>query len=114
MLNIQDLLLKILNIIEYSDSKEEFVNKFITNVHLQALLDLISTLPLERQEEIKFSLARSFDQADRVARTLGAYFSQEQIKDAFEATARDYVEKYLEAIDDTLSNDQRQELAKLL
>jgi hypothetical protein len=114
MFNLRDLLLQILTIIEYSDSKEEFVNKFITNVHLQALLDLISTLPVDRQEELKLSLARSSNHQDKVTRTLSIYFFQEQIQDAFEAASRDSIEKYLEAIDDTLSNDQRQELVKLL
>lgn len=110
---MQDLLLKILTIIEYSDSKEEFVSKFIVNLHLQVLLDLISTLPLDRQEEIKFSLARSSSHPDKVTRTLSTYFSQEQIKDAFEVASRDSVGKYIEAIDDALSNRQRQELAKV-
>ena len=114
MINPQDLLLKILTIIEYSDNKDKFVDEFILNIHLQTFLDLISTLPTDKQEELKLILARSSNHADKVTRTLSIYFSQAQIKGAFEVASRDSIEKYIEAINDTLSNDQRQELIKLL
>jgi hypothetical protein len=113
MFNPQELLLKILTIIGYSDNKEEFVNQFIVNIHLQAFLDLILTLPIDRQEEIKLSLARSSQYPDRVTRILVSYFSQVQIQDAFEAASKDSIGKYIEAISDTLSNQQRQELSKI-
>ena len=95
MFNLQDLLLKILTIIEYTDDKEEFVNQFIINVHLQAFLDLILTLPIDRQEEIKLALARSSQYADKMTRILSTYFSQTQILDVLEAVSRDSVGKYI-------------------
>ncbi len=114
MINPQDVLIKILTTIDYTDNKEEFVNQFIINIHLQAFLDLISTLPIDRQEEFKLTLARNSKYADKIKRILSTYFSQAQIQESFEVASKDSIEKYIKAINDTLSNHQRQELAKLL
>lgn len=84
-----------------------------TLINLQALLDLISTLPIEKQEEIKAILARSANHIGKITRTLNAYFSQTQIRDAFEAVSKKTFEEYIKAINHTLSTSQRQELTKI-
>ena len=109
----QDLLLKILNIIGYSDDKQKFINQFMLNINMQALLDLISTLSTDKQEEIKTILARSANHPDKITRAISAYFSQTQMQQAFEATSKKTFKEYIESIDHTLSVHQKQELAKI-
>lgn len=113
MIIVKDLLVKILTTIGYSENKEEFVNQFMLNIHLQSLLDLISTLPTDKQEEIKSTLARSQNHVDKITRTLSSYFSKTQVQDALEVTSKNSIEKYIEAINHTLSASQRKELAKI-
>lgn len=106
-----DLLIKILEVIDYSDDKDAFISEFTKNVHLQSLLDLISTLPADKQEEIKTKLTPNVNDADKVASTLSAYFTQSQMQDALEAASKDAMTKYVETISPTLSAPQKQELA---
>ncbi|MBI4084827.1 MAG: hypothetical protein HY431_02875 [Candidatus Levybacteria bacterium] len=107
----RDLLLKILEVIDYSDDKEAFISEFIKNVRLQSLLDLISTLPTDKQEEIKTKLTTNVNDADKVASTLGAYFTPSQMQDALETASKDAITKYVETINRVLSVSQKQELA---
>ena len=108
-----DLLLKILTTIGYSNNKEEFISEFIININLQSLLDLISTLPTNEQEEIKKNLARSANYVDKTTRTLNSYFSKIQIENALEAASKNAIKKYIECINHALSTHQRQQLAKI-
>mgnify|MGYP001582613593 CR=1 FL=1 len=112
MLNTpNDILLKILDVIDYGDNKHAFIDEFIKNVQLQSLLDLISTLPTDKQEEIKTKLSTNVNDADKVASTLGAYFTQSQMQDALEVASKNAITKYIETINGTLSVSQKQELA---
>jgi len=106
-----DLLLKILKVIDYNEDKEAFISEFIKNVRLQSLLDLISTLPTDKQEEIKAKLTSNANDAVKVTSTISAYFTQSQMQDALETASKDAITKYVETINHTLSVSQKQELA---
>lgn len=105
------ILLKILETIDYSDDREKFADEFIKNVHLQSLLDLISTLPTDKQEEIKTKLSANANDSNKITSLVSTYFSQQQMQDALETSAKKAVTKYIETIDHTLSTIQRQQLA---
>lgn len=74
-------------------------------------LGLISTLPADKQEEIKTKLSTNANDADRVASVVNTYFSRSQMQSALENTAKNAITKYIETINHTLSTAQRQQLA---
>jgi hypothetical protein len=90
----QALLLKVLEIIDYSDNKEAFVEEFIKSIHLQSLSDLISKLNPDKQEELKTKLKTNINDADKTANILNAYFSQSQIRDALENASKNAMAEY--------------------
>ena len=49
----KEILEEILNIIQFKDDKEKFMDQFFKNIKLQALLDLANTLPQDKKNGFK-------------------------------------------------------------
>lgn len=114
MNNHRDILLKILDTIEYQDDRELFVSEFEKNIQLQAIADLINSLPVESQETIKQKLSNPSNSPETVSTILKRQFSETQILMALENVARDSFTKYIQTINNTLSEVQRNNLIKVL
>jgi hypothetical protein len=113
MKTINDVILKILESIEYADDKEVFVNKFMNNVSLQAFVDLTQTLTQDKQEELKKAFAAAGEDAQKINDIVKSYFSKEQINSALENAAKNAVTEWMQVVDPTLSDPQRQKLIDL-
>lgn len=107
MITTKDILLKILEIIGYEDDKEAFVNAFLVNIQLQALNALLAEVPPEKKSEIEKEITS--DSPDKY-QVLQSHFTQEQIEKALNESADKAVQEYIESIDETLTEDQRQGL----
>jgi ABC-type transporter MlaC component len=109
----REILLKILEIIGFEDDKEAFVDEFLKNIQLQAVADLIQTLPTERQTEIKDQLAKNSNNPAGIASILNQHFTQTQVGEALQLAAKKAMTGYLEAIKPTLSPAQKEGLVDL-
>ena len=105
------ILLRILDIIGYSEDKEKFATEFFQNVSLQALLDLLNTLPQDKKDQLQQKIASLGSDAAKVQGELKAYFTDSQLEQAIENSAQNAVTEYMKAIDPTLSDSQKQNLA---
>ena len=105
------ILLRILDIIGYSDDKEKYATEFLQNVSLQALLDLINTLPQDKKDQLQEKIAQIGNDTTKMQEELKAYFTDSQLEQAIENSAKNAVTEYMKAIDPTLSETQRTNIA---
>ncbi len=70
MNNSKYTLLAILEAIKYEGDKEAFAAEFLRNVHLQSLLDLVATLPSDKQAEIKNQLSANSNDPEKLSKAL--------------------------------------------
>ena len=104
------ILLKILEIIGYSEDKEKFATEFLQNVSMQSLLDLINSLPQDKQEELKQKNSTLQNDQKATGDMIKTYFTEQQIEDALQNASKNAVTEYIKAIDTTLSETQRNNL----
>ncbi|MBI2613617.1 MAG: hypothetical protein HYW62_02500 [Candidatus Levybacteria bacterium] len=109
-MNNHNILLKILEIIGYSDDKDAFVDEFLKNVQMQSVIDLIQSLPQDKQSEIKEKLAQIQNDQNKASDLLKAYFTEEQIQEALKNSSKKAMEEYIKAINPTLSSAQKNNL----
>jgi hypothetical protein len=107
------IILKILDIIEYPENKEEFVNQFIIVCKKQAVTDLISNLSPEKQEQLKNSLSTQ-NKDEEIALIFKDFFSDSDYEHALEKATENTLRKLLESILPDLSSDQRKILKELI
>lgn len=113
MNNPKNILLKILEIIGYSDNKEIFADEFLKNIQAQSVIDLIQSLPQDKQSQIKKQLLTNPNDPNKVADVLKLYFNNEQIQEALKNASKTAMEEYIEAISPTLSSTQKNNLVTL-
>lgn len=104
------ILLKILEIIGYSEDKEKFATEFLQNVSFQALLDLLNTLPQDKKDQLQQKITSMGNDTAKIQEELKAYFTDSQLEQAIENSAKNAVTEYMKAIDSTLSEAQKQNL----
>ncbi len=107
MITTREILLKILEILEYEDDREAFVNAFLVNIQLQALNILLAGVSSEKK--IKIEKEITSDSPDKY-QVLQNHFTQEQIEKALNESADISVREYIESIDEKLTDDQQQGL----
>ena len=107
MTDPKTILLRILDIIGYSEDKDKFATEFLQNVSLQALLDLFNTLPQDKKDQIQQQIASAGNNSQAVRDLLKSYFTESQIEDRLQNASKNAVTEYMKAIDSTLSETQR-------
>ena len=101
------ILLRILEIIGYSEDKEKFATEFLQNVSSQALLDLFNTLPDDRKGQLQEQIKSAESSPQVLEETLRSHFTQSQIQDALRNASKNAIVEYIKTIDPTLSETQR-------
>ena len=104
------ILLRILDIIGYSEDKEKFATEFLQNVSMQSLLDLINSLPSDKQEEIKQKTSVLQNDPKAAQDLFNNYFTKQQIERALQNASKNAVTEYIKAIASTLSEEQKTNL----
>ncbi len=112
--NTKSILLKILDAIGYTDDKEKFAIEFIETIKLQSLSNLIKLLPVDKQLEAQQKLTENSNNPEIFANILNNYFNQSEMEQSLHKTAKDMFSDYLQSINDSLSVEQKQNLAKAL
>ncbi len=110
LMNNHNILLKILEIIGYSENKEAFVDEFLKNVQMQSVIDLIQSLPQDKQSEIKDQFSKIQNDQNKASDLLKSYFTEEQIQEALKNSSKTAMEEYIKAINPTLSSTQKNNL----
>ncbi len=104
------ILLKILEIIGYSEDKDKFAAEFLQNVRLLALIDLFNTLPQDKKDQLQQKLTAVGDDAVKLQEELRVYFTAKQVYSAIENSSKNSVTEYMKTIEPTLSDSQKQNL----
>jgi hypothetical protein len=112
-LNPRETILKILEIIDYPDNKDEFVNQFIVTCKKQAVIDLISKLESDRQDQLKEQLTQATTEVE-IAEIFNSFFSDDDYQAALTTASESTLGKLLEAILPDLNNEQKTKLKELL
>lgn len=105
------ILLKILDVIGYSEDKDKFATEFLQNVSLQSLLDLFNTLPQDKKDQLQQKITSAGNDAAKMQEELKIYFTEDQLGQAIENSAKNAVTEYMKTIEPTLSDSQKQNLA---
>lgn len=105
----EGILLKLLDIVGFSSDKHKFINEFLTNIKLEALLNLAESLPGDRKQKLK-ELAHSSTDPEKVIDNLRGYFSESEIEHEIQEVSQNAIKKYIEAISQTLSSSQKDQL----
>lgn len=109
MRNPKDVLLKILEIIEYTEDKDNFTDAFLKNIYLQSVSDLASNFTQDKELEVKSKLSQ-VDSPERLEEILRTHFTGEEINEALKTSSYNAIQEYIKTIDPTLSNEQKQSL----
>lgn len=111
--NPKDTVVEVLAIIGYEDDTNAFADEFIANCEKQAFLDLIKTLPPERQESIKQKMKVATD-AEELKTMFTEYVSSQTYNQALKLAAQNAFSEFVRAIIPTLTADQSTNLQTYL
>jgi hypothetical protein len=115
MNNTQDILLQIQAIIGSRNGKERDVADFLTLIEMQALVDLIESLPPEKQKQVTEQFVTLPDEPQKAEKILSPYYTREQMRETLrEATKKAIVQHIVEPHNHQLSPSQRKRILSLL
>jgi|SRR5208282_3354816 len=112
--NYNELLLRILEAIDYEDDKNAFIKKFANLLYMQSLKNLIQSSSSAEQEKIKQELSTMSDGPERIEEIIEKYFNGGQRSKALELAIKNGMTDYFKTIDKTLSPSQKQRISELL
>ncbi len=107
----ETILLKILDVIGYSGDKEKFSTEFLENVNMQSISDLINSLSSDKQQEIKQKISLLQNDPKAAGDIIKTYFAEQQLNEALQNSFMNAVTEYIDTIEPTLSDSQKQNLA---
>lgn len=110
----RDVLLKILEVINYTEDKKGFINEFENNIKIQTIFDLIRSLPNEKQDEFKKRLSDVKNNPEEIDEILKQYFSADKIQEEIRYITKNSFSEYIETTLPTLSASQADSLQKFL
>jgi hypothetical protein len=108
----KETLLKVLEIIEYPESKDQFVNEFIVVCKQQAIINLISNLPEDEQERLKEQSAQTDSAA--LLKSFHELFTDIEYEEALTNSTAQTFKQFLETIIPYLNKEQKDDLKNLL
>ncbi|HVF69152.1 MAG TPA: hypothetical protein VNA13_01160 [Xanthomonadales bacterium] len=111
--NTENIILKILEAIDYADDREVFVKEFTELVQIQAMDKLIISLPEDQQDTLKNELRTNQENLEKIGEILKSRFSMEQMQKSLEETSAKAVTEWMQAISPTLTDVQKQKLVSL-
>jgi hypothetical protein len=106
-------ILAILEVIDYQDDKEKFIKQFIHNTHAQTLIDLLKSLPTKKQVILKEQLKNHANDQEKQTEIIRSEFNEQQIQQAFENAVKNAITEWMEAINYSLSEEQKKKLIQL-
>ena len=110
----RQLIVKILEVIDYSGNKEKFVEDFIVTTYFETLTTLAESLPEEKQEKLVERSAQIQNDQENVTQVLKEYFTEEQIRGAFQETGINAIKRLLDSLKSSLSDEQKQKMIEVM
>ena len=107
--NPEDILLKLLDIVRFQGDKSKFINEFLINIKLEALLNLAGLLPEDKKQKLK-QLAHPSANPEKVIGSIQGYFSESEIEHEISDVSQNAIKKYIETISQALSSSQKDQL----
>lgn len=110
--NYKIILLKLLDAIDYADDKEAFIAEFMHVISTQALVNLLQTLPEDKQQEADKKIA-SADGQKNFSKAVSEYFTNEQVAKSVDDASQKAILEWLRSLHATLNDEQRKKLVAL-
>lgn len=107
------LLVRILEITQTEDDKEAFVDMFVNLLFQDTVYALLQSLPAARRESVAKKWDANAGNAAALNSLITHNFTEKQIEQAGEKTAKKAMDEYLLSISDRLNASQKEELKKL-
>src|SRR5712692_4620974 len=101
----KNIIVEVLNIINFDDDKEVYANRFIQNCVTQALLDTIKAIPQEKKNDLKQKMVWATDQKRQNA-ILTEYVRPEDYIEALKKATQAAFSQLLQEVRPTLSQGQ--------
>ena len=108
----KDILLKILEIIDYQKNKSEFANKFLDMIYKQAFLKVIENLPDNKKLNLDNEIKNK--NLDKSMEILLNYVSKEDFEETVERVALEMFIDYIQKIMPTLTDEKKSKLRDFL
>lgn len=105
---LDELIIKVLNIIGYTNDKQKFASEFINSCRKQAFLELINTLSPEEQEALNQQIKGG--EGSKIASLLNEQFNSDKYNQALRKVIEDSFKEYVASIKPHLSKTQLQNL----
>lgn len=109
----KEIIVNVLDIIDYQDDKPKYATEFIDLCEKQALLDALQSLPKEKQADFKQKMSWAKDQ-DRVKDIIKEYITAEQYTDALKKASQTAFTKFIETLLPELTDGQKDKLQAYL
>lgn len=106
MNNLRTFLEKVLEAIEYKNDKLKFITEFEKNIQSLYLLDLIDSLPDDKNQELTKQLTETENNQDNIKTLLNNFFTPDQIRKSIENTTTNTINEYIQTIAPTLTEPQ--------
>ncbi len=100
---------KFLEIIDYPDDKQEFINKFTATIYLEAVRSLLSLLSEEKQSVIKQQLNIATT-PEAITEVVKNNFEKKAFEEALKTASQKVFADYTQTISEILSDEQKTKL----
>lgn len=111
-MNPKEIILKVLEIINYQDDKEKFANEFLGLILQNSINNLAEKLPQDKLDQLRQRL--SLSKPEKLETLLNDYFSSEELNDSVKKVSENMFKEYLEEVSPTLDEAQKENLQKYL
>jgi len=105
----KDIIIQILDLVGYGENKEEFADELLSLCQQQALVDLIKSLPEEKQTLLEKTLSQQ-PNPQNIDQVLKDNFTEEQILESLKKATENTIQTYLLTISPHLSDLQKNNL----
>ena len=107
------ILTRVLDIINYQDSKSQFIDTFSSQCVRLAIMTCIDALPKEKKDELMRKM-NGKQEVDAIRSTLAEYVTESEFQEVLKNTAQKQFEDYIETILPTLTTLSSKELIGFL
>lgn len=110
---IQNSILQILDLINYTGDKKKYVNDCLALCEKKALLEILNSLPQDKQESFKQDISNTED-VENKKRILQNYIPSTIYPEKLNNIIQDYLLKFMDKVIPTLNKDQLTKLESYL
>lgn len=107
----ENLIAKILDITNYEGDKQAFVDEFISNIQLEALVNVISNNPDKKEEWMR--ALNKMEKPEEITQFISDNIPTEEYTKQIGEVSEKSMKAYLRSIEGSLTENQKYDIAKL-